>query len=233
MNKRPKYPVVYVDGPHGLGLYYKDEEILDECWCPKVYGFDDDVWAPDEWPGEGWFANAENVRDAVQVLEARGFDCSRAKATLWPYDPLPDVEPSQDRRIRVSRGALTYPNGSVAWNGNDVWDQHGDFLSYTTDWERVFRGLEEGGWDTTSARKRLAMNGLKPLAAATHEPPPEPGEAKVLDLVMKDLTARAEEGHKKYGTYLETHNGRDALMDAYQEALDLCMYLRQAIEERK
>lgn len=28
------------------------------------------------------------------------------------------------------------------------------------------------------------------------------------------------------------HNGRDALVDAYQEALDLTMYLRQAIEER-
>jgi hypothetical protein len=29
-----------------------------------------------------------------------------------------------------------------------------------------------------------------------------------------------------------TNNGRDSLMDAYQEALDLVMYLRQAIEER-
>jgi len=36
----------------------------------------------------------------------------------------------------------------------------------------------------------------------------------------------------KYHTYLLTHNGRDALIDAYQEALDLAMYLRQAIEER-
>ncbi len=72
-----------------------------------------------------------------------------------------------------------------------------------------------------------------PNPAATHEPPPKPGKAKVLDLVLKDLTDRAEVGHEKYGTYLETHNGRDALMDAYQEALDLCMYLRQAIEERK
>jgi len=55
----------------------------------------------------------------------------------------------------------------------------------------------------------------------------------VLDLVVRDLVDRAEAGNKKYGTYLETGNGRDALIDAYQEALDLCMYLRQAIEERK
>jgi hypothetical protein len=39
-------------------------------------------------------------------------------------------------------------------------------------------------------------------------------------------------GRRKYGTALEANNGRDALMDAYQEALDLAMYLRQAIAER-
>jgi len=66
-----------------------------------------------------------------------------------------------------------------------------------------------------------------------HQPAPEPGRVKVLDLVVRDLVDRAEAGNKKYGTYLETGNGRDALIDAYQEALDLCMYLRQAIEERK
>ena len=27
-------------------------------------------------------------------------------------------------------------------------------------------------------------------------------------------------------------NGRDALLDAYEEAIDLCMYLKQAIVER-
>ena len=44
--------------------------------------------------------------------------------------------------------------------------------------------------------------------------------------------ARAEAGQKKYGTMLRVHNGRDPLWDAYQEALDLSMYLRQAILER-
>jgi hypothetical protein len=68
--------------------------------------------------------------------------------------------------------------------------------------------------------------------AATPQPPPLPGERRVLDFVINDLNARAIEGKKKYGTYLYTHNGRDALMDAYQEALDLCMYLKQALMER-
>ena len=39
-------------------------------------------------------------------------------------------------------------------------------------------------------------------------------------------------GRMRYGTPLQPHNGRDALADAYQEALDLCAYLRQAIFER-
>ena len=55
----------------------------------------------------------------------------------------------------------------------------------------------------------------------------------IVDLVRKDLEDRAEAGKAKYGTYLQAHNGRKALVDAYQEALDLCMYLRQAIEEQR
>lgn len=65
------------------------------------------------------------------------------------------------------------------------------------------------------------------------QPNPLPGKTKILDLVLSDLTERAEQGHKKYGCYLQSHNGRDALQDAYEEALDLAMYLRQVIEEKK
>lgn len=64
------------------------------------------------------------------------------------------------------------------------------------------------------------------------QPAPKPGQQMVMWAVISDLQARAEMGKKKYGGYLMTHNGRDALMDAYQEALDLVMYLRQAILER-
>lgn len=68
--------------------------------------------------------------------------------------------------------------------------------------------------------------------ASIHEPPPVEGCIVVLDLVRKDLEDRAKFGKEKYGTYLMTNNGRNALMDAYQEALDLVMYLRQALYEK-
>jgi hypothetical protein len=52
------------------------------------------------------------------------------------------------------------------------------------------------------------------------------------DLVIADMHASDRMGEQKYGTRLQPHNGRDALRDAYQEALDLCVYLRQAIYEK-
>ena len=49
--------------------------------------------------------------------------------------------------------------------------------------------------------------------------------------VIADIEARKAIGLVKYGTLLQAFNGRDALVDAYQEALDLTQYLRQAVEE--
>lgn len=65
--------------------------------------------------------------------------------------------------------------------------------------------------------------------ASDYQPDPLPGKNYVIDAVMKDFAERAESGRAKYGTYLQSGNGRDALWDAYQEAIDLAMYLRQAI----
>lgn len=63
--------------------------------------------------------------------------------------------------------------------------------------------------------------------------PPEPNAGpSVWDLVIADMRERDAFGRRKYGTPLQPGNGRDALVDAYQEALDLCVYLRQAIYER-
>lgn len=68
--------------------------------------------------------------------------------------------------------------------------------------------------------------------AALPEPEPQPGTVYIVDLVLADIEARVTAGEKKYGTKLQAHNGRDALWDAYAEALDLVFYLRQAIAER-
>ena len=54
----------------------------------------------------------------------------------------------------------------------------------------------------------------------------------IWDLVRADIAERDKLGRERYGTPLQAFNGRDALVDAYQESLDLVVYLRQAIEER-
>lgn len=56
-------------------------------------------------------------------------------------------------------------------------------------------------------------------------------DTPVIERVIEDLRIRDEVGRKTYGTSLMMHNGRNALRDAYEEALDLAMYLRQALDE--
>lgn len=48
----------------------------------------------------------------------------------------------------------------------------------------------------------------------------------IQELVRIDLVHR-----EKTGTTLHAYNGREAILDAYEDALDLCCYLRQVIEE--
>ena len=79
----------------------------------------------------------------------------------------------------------------------------------------------------------IQQDELEMFNAAKREPDPVTpvDEPRVIDLVAEDLRIRAEEGRKKYGCYLYANNGREALIDAYQEVLDLAMYLRQRIKE--
>lgn len=57
-------------------------------------------------------------------------------------------------------------------------------------------------------------------------------EKDLLQAMKIDLLARQRKGIETYGGKLEMFNGRDPLLDAYEEALDLAMYLRQALSEQ-
>lgn len=59
----------------------------------------------------------------------------------------------------------------------------------------------------------------------------QPPNRDVRDALVSDIWDRLAVGIQRYGTGLQPHNGRDVLRDAYEEALDLAMYLRQAVEE--
>lgn len=65
------------------------------------------------------------------------------------------------------------------------------------------------------------------------QPPPRPNDGpSVQAMVRADLVERERVGRERYGTSLQPVNGRDALVDAYQEALDLACYIRQELAER-
>lgn len=90
----------------------------------------------------------------------------------------------------------------------------------------------------------VALSGLKgaeagrKLAAALKQrdgdqPLPVKNDSPYMqDLLVSDIEARKQVGIDRYGTALQAHNGRDVLRDAYEEAIDLALYLRQAIYER-
>lgn len=67
---------------------------------------------------------------------------------------------------------------------------------------------------------------------ATRQPDPQANAlVEVADLVLADMVERKKIGMERYGVPLQPFNGRDALWDAYEEVLDLAVYLRQRIEE--
>lgn len=50
-------------------------------------------------------------------------------------------------------------------------------------------------------------------------------------LVLVDMRERDQVGRERYGTPLTSHNGRDHLVDAYQEILDSVVYLANFLDE--
>ena len=73
-------------------------------------------------------------------------------------------------------------------------------------------------------------------AAGLSEPHPAPqpsAHPPVWDLVVHDMQERDAFGERKYGLRLRAFDGRSTLADAYQEALDLAVYLRKRLYEEQ
>ena len=66
-----------------------------------------------------------------------------------------------------------------------------------------------------------------------HQPPPNNKGVEVYPYVTSLIKARVAQQEERHGCRLATNNGRDALFDALQEAIDCVFYLAQAIMERE
>jgi hypothetical protein len=76
-----------------------------------------------------------------------------------------------------------------------------------------------GSWDLLIER----------ISAKLRQADKSPGT--VLWRVRADMAERKQLGMSRYGTDLYPGNGRDSLVDAYQELLDLAVYLENATRE--
>lgn len=76
---------------------------------------------------------------------------------------------------------------------------------------------------------------LDGVRAPLPQPQPAPvvnEHSPIVPQVIEDLNTRAVAGRLKYGTTLQPFNGRDPARDAYEEAQDMTLYLKQFVIER-
>jgi hypothetical protein len=82
------------------------------------------------------------------------------------------------------------------------------------------------------AQQQVVDSGVDFGLSNPQPPPVSNGEAAAVALVIDDLGDRLRMGVTKYGTPLQPLNGRDTLIDVYQEGMDQVAYLRAFIQER-
>ncbi len=133
--------------------------------------------------------------------------------------------------------SMPFSGGPEDWGGSDY------DTGFESGWDRQMREQHEinaftDAWERDVAQFKEAEVTRQPIPPTnmlvdSHQPAPIVNSNPAIHgLIIQDFNDRGEFGKAKYGTYLQAHNGRDVLKDAYQEALDLCQYLRQLIFER-
>lgn len=99
--------------------------------------------------------------------------------------------------------------------------------------------LPAGGLPKPGATPEEAWSNARVVADAPpspNDPEPDPvatEEPATWDLVIADMRERDRMGEAKYGVRLQPGNGRNHLVDAYQECLDQAVYLRNEIERQE
>lgn len=68
-------------------------------------------------------------------------------------------------------------------------------------------------------------------SAIKQEPMPKGSGVPIQDLVIEDIKLRKEFCIKKYGEPLLANNGRNTLVDIYQELLDAVIYIKLKLVE--
>lgn len=179
----------------------------------------------------------QEYQDAVKVFGLFGFefqDCGVSSyGNLNNGDSLVCCDDGlwQSSSDRWSKRKLTY-NQLMAIGGLKRLEVERDNVNPTKiykDWHESQREAKDTGRDKSAPK---VATDLTPDLANKQEVKMQKNKPVVAQ-VMIDLTERMEMGIKTYGEALRANNGRDALQDAYEEALDLACYLKQAMIEKE
>lgn len=103
----------------------------------------------------------------------------------------------------------------------------GSFSSVAEPSVDPWSGYVPAGWQPSPEYVKSSPDLSSPQPSPTANTLPA-----VWDLVIRDMLDRDLTGLDRYGVRLQPYNGRDPLIDAYQELLDAAVYIRQAIYER-
>jgi hypothetical protein len=161
-----------------------------------------------------------NVCPCLSDCYCKGSSCEEVSLSIFP-EFSPEFEQSFNEAVeRVSLTCSTKHDErfhlSAAKTADDLCNQLGD-----DEW------LTKGGLRAIS--DKFSTN----LTDSTTQPVPHKNASPYIkDLVLEDMKERAEFGLRKYGTHLQAGNGRDALVDLYQELLDAVQYTRLLIFQR-
>lgn len=176
------------------------------------------------------FIASKRVVGVGELVGLRGEDARfiAAARTGWP-DALYRLRTCdlalKDALVRANH----WEAKAAQWQG-ELNDAVQDANHWQAEYQRLQR-LNAGLAERVAAQSELLTR--KAGRKTADQPPPVRNDGPAIwPLVIEDMRERDRVGRERYGTPLQAHNGRDALVDAYQEALDLAVYLRQAIEER-
>lgn len=146
----------------------------------------------------------------------------------------------------TNEGTFYYTIGNRKQAGKGHWSR--EEKRWVTEHEWVVSQIEEAGervliYDeddqlrVSLPKASTALESTSMSGPAEKEPQPvreagDPTQVEVFPFIHKDLLEREAYGREEYGGPLVTNDGRDNDWDAYQEALDLVVYLRKGILER-
>jgi len=171
----------------------------------------------------------EEIREALQVCEqATPGPWVTHKGRLYEWrivsdgEAIVDAEEEQDARfIALARDLLPRVLAEVQAQRARI-----------AQIEQLRRDDCDNYTDVIRIEAEEGLRLRKIVDAITPEPASVKGGDAVWPAVICDMQARDMLGRERYGTPLQTGNERRPLVDAYQEALDLCVYLKQELMER-